>query len=86
MACDTVVIGSNTSAIPEIAGESIIYVDPMNPNSISEAMLWLEKNPSLMMEKIRLGKDRYSLYSWSKTGEETLSIYNEVWKSNSNSQ
>lgn len=78
MACETVVVGSNTSAIPEVAGESIVYVNPTNIASIADAMLALENDPSLLKQKIQLGRDRCASYSWLKTGEETLSLYKSV--------
>lgn len=79
MACETAVIGSNTSSIPEIAGDAIVYVDPTNANNMAEAMLRLEDNVALVKEKQRLGIERSALYSWKATGIKTLELYNEIF-------
>ena len=42
MACGTPVVTSATSAIPEVAGEGAILVDPTDPKAIADALLRLE--------------------------------------------
>jgi len=78
MACNTPVVASNTSAIPEVAGDSVVYVDPTAPQSIAEAMIQLEHNPALYAEKQEAGVQQSRLYSWCNTGKKTLAIYQSV--------
>ena len=42
MACGTPILTGNTSAMPEVAGEGAILIDPFNPADISEKLLRLE--------------------------------------------
>lgn len=78
MACGTPVIGSNTSAIPEVAEDSILYVDPQDATSIAGAMLRLEGDTQLYAEKRNLGLLQSVKYTWQNTGRATLKIYQQV--------
>lgn len=51
MACGTPVVTSDTSAIPEIAGEGAILVDPTSPEAIAGALLRLETDAAYRTEK-----------------------------------
>lgn len=78
MACGTAVIGSNTSAIPEVAGDSVVYIDPTEPNTIAEGMISLENDTMLYDSKIQQGVIHSQKYTWETTANETLSIYKSV--------
>ncbi len=80
MACGTPVITSNTSAMPEVAGEGGILVDPKQPQEIAEAILNLERNESLRKSQIGYGLERVKLFSWQHTAEEYQKIYTKVQK------
>jgi len=81
MACGTPIIAGNTSAMPEIAGEKAMLVDPYDENQISEKIIELENNPSLYKELIEYGLERCKLFSWKKSAEDLLSIYSDIVKS-----
>ena len=38
MACGCPIVCSNAAAMPEIAGDAVVYVDPLVPNEISKAI------------------------------------------------
>lgn len=78
MACGTPVITSNTSAMPEIAGEGAILVDPTNENDITEKLLQLETNPGYKEAQIQYGLDRVKLFSWKQTAANLLEIYKSI--------
>jgi glycosyltransferase involved in cell wall biosynthesis len=70
MCCDTPVICSHVSSLPEVAGEAALLVDPYEVQSISNAMLRLWQEPDLrqiLIEKARLQR---LPYSWSHAAEE----------------
>ncbi len=81
MACGTPVITSNTSAMPEIAGEGALFADPFVPESISELILKLEEDHVLYEQMLKNGLNRVQQFSWSKTAKETLSLYHSIYKS-----
>ena len=78
MACGTPVIVSNTSALPEIAGEGALTVDPASPAAIADALLRLEEDEAFRAEVINYGLKRIDAFSWKKTAEGAAAIYKEV--------
>ncbi|WP_418424504.1 glycosyltransferase family 4 protein [Alistipes sp.] len=84
MACGTPVVTSNTSAIPEIAGEGAILVDPTSPEAIAGALLRLETDDAYRTEKIAYGLERVKLFSWEQTARKLLALYRELGPVNRN--
>jgi glycosyltransferase involved in cell wall biosynthesis len=76
----TAVITSNTSSMPEIAGEGALYANPYDVNSICEAMIRLYSNPLLREELIRKGQEQAKKYSWDKTAELVWNAIEKVLK------
>lgn len=80
MSCGTPVITSNTSAMPEVAGEGAILIDPNQPEQIAEKILSLINDNELRTKTINYGLERAGRFSWQKTALEVLDIYREVLK------
>ena len=80
MACGTPVITSNTSSMPEIAGEDAILVNPESSDEITEMMLRLEKDQDFYEQQRKIGLQRAKLFSWRKTAENLLRLYQEVYR------
>jgi glycosyltransferase involved in cell wall biosynthesis len=78
MACGVPVIASNTGAIPEVAGSAAILFDPFSVEEMSERMCQVLESSALREDMIKRGLERASLFSWKKTAEETLKIYQDV--------
>lgn len=74
MQCDVPVITSNVTAMPEVGGEAVIYVDPYSIRSISAAMLRIYKDKGLQKDLIDKGKKQLQKFSWDMTAE-------KLWKS-----
>lgn len=72
------VITSNTSSLPEVAGDAALYVDPHNYYELARMMLKVLKNPDLRQEMIKRGRRRADKFSWRNTALETLSVYKSV--------
>lgn len=81
MACGTPVITSNTSAIPEIAEENVVYIYPNDAHSITSGMLKLENDRALYHEMVRNGLQRSTYFDWNQTAAKTLDIYEKVYLS-----
>jgi len=78
MACGTPVVTSRVSSLPEVAGEAAILVDPYNPQEITEA-LWVGLTDGrLRGELMQRGLERVKKFSWRKTAQETLQVYQSV--------
>lgn len=80
MACGTPVITSNISAIPEIAGEGAILINPLNTDEIAKKLLQLETDEVFYRNQIVYGLERVKQFSWENTAREILKIYNNIGK------
>ncbi len=78
MACGTPVVASRTSAMPEVAGEGALLVDPENADEIAERLLRLESDDALYREQREYGLERVKGFSWEKSARRLLEIYREV--------
>ena len=63
-------ICANTSALPEVAGDAALFVDPYDPVSLSSAMLQLVESPQLQAELVQKGQARQLHFSWPKAAQE----------------
>ena len=75
MACGTPIITGNTSAMPEIAGEGALLVDPYHPKEITEKILQLENDNQFYQQQVEYGLERSKLFSWKNSAEALLKIY-----------
>ncbi len=80
---ETAVITSNTTSMPEVAGNAAILVDPNSEESICDAMLIIANNESIRQELIDKGRERKKLFNWDKTAEQ---LWGEIEKTISISQ
>jgi glycosyltransferase involved in cell wall biosynthesis len=77
-ASEAPVIASNSSSIPEIAGDAALLVNPSNINEISNAMESLIDNQNLRVSLCCAGKIRVRNYSWIRNAEATYSLYKKL--------
>ena len=71
------VICSNSSSIPEIAGEAAILFDPSNVIALEKSLFELLNN-NTRNDLIKLGFEQSEKFSWNKMYKETLKIYNSL--------
>ena len=67
MRCHVPVLASNTSSIPEIGGDAILYFDPNDHHDIANKMIQIFKDENLRQDYISKGIERAKLYSWDRT-------------------
>jgi glycosyltransferase involved in cell wall biosynthesis len=80
MACGTPVITSNTSSMPEIAGDAALFFNPDNGQELFNAIMLLIHDEGLRHEMSWKGIIQAAQYSWEKTARKTLKIYEETDK------
>jgi glycosyltransferase involved in cell wall biosynthesis len=78
MACGAPVITSQTSSMPEIAGDAALLIDPYRTDEITEAMIRIVSHPDLASQLRQKGISRSALFSWQSTARQVLEIYNEI--------
>jgi len=79
-ACGVPVITSNTSSLPEVAGDAALLVDPHDVDAIAEAMYRLVTDAGLRAELARRGQENVKRFSWEKCARETLAVLEAVGK------
>jgi glycosyltransferase involved in cell wall biosynthesis len=78
MACGVPVITSNTSSMPEVAGDAAVLIDPRDPGAIASAILQLRADKKRQSELSEKGLRRSARFSWEVNARQTLDIYNGV--------
>jgi glycosyltransferase involved in cell wall biosynthesis len=73
-ACGVPVITSNTSSLPEVAGDAALLVDPLDVDAIADAMYRLVTDADLRAELTRRGQENIKRFSWEKCARETLAV------------
>ena len=81
MACGTPVVCSNTSSLPEVAGDAALLVDPLDVEAWAEAISRLWGDDDLRRELREKGLAQAARFSWERTARETLAVYSYHWRS-----
>lgn len=71
---------SNTSSIPEIVGNAAIQFDPLDIDSIANALIGLTSDSALRDRLIKLGRARIGQFSWEQCAMKTLDVYRALLK------
>jgi len=78
MAAGVAVVTSNRSALPEVAGEAAIQVEPESVEALGQALRDLTRNEELRRELVQRGTARALLFTWEKAVRETWEVYRKV--------
>ncbi len=77
-ACGLPVITSNVSAMPEVGGDAVTYVDPMNVEDIKKNLDLVMNDGKLREKMIEKGFERIKQFSWEKAVKETYAVYKKL--------
>ncbi len=81
MACGVPVITSNTSSMPEVAGDdAALIVNPFEPSQITAAIQTLVNDRELANILSERGILRAKEFSWIVMSQNVLNLYNEVYQ------
>lgn len=75
MGCGVPVVASNTSAMPEVAGDAALLVNPRDVEDMAAAMADVVHNTSLREHLRQKGLVRAQSFSWEVTARKTLDLY-----------
>jgi len=78
MACGAPVVSSNTSSLPEVAGDAALLVDPRNQEAWAQAMTQVFEDANLCDDLRRRGALRIKAFSWEQSAREQLRVYQEL--------
>tara|TARA_B100000029_G_scaffold499686_1_gene570416 strand:+ start:317 stop:1381 length:1065 start_codon:yes stop_codon:yes gene_type:complete len=69
------VVASMAGALPELVSDAGLFVDPVEPESIKVAIDKVAEDAQLRGELRKRGLIRASSYTWSRTAQETMAVY-----------
>jgi glycosyltransferase involved in cell wall biosynthesis len=78
MACGAPVIASNTSAIPEIAGDAALLCNPQDPRDIAEKIICVLDDSMLRQSLRDRGMARAQAFSWQECARRTAGVLRDA--------
>lgn len=78
MACGVPVITSNTSSMPEVAGDAALLIDPFKPETLAENIELLLNDAQLRQQLVEKGIDRAKEFSWHNTALQMIKLYENI--------
>lgn len=81
LVCGCPVVCSNTSCLPEIAGDAAIYIDPESIDSISSGIKIMLNDSGLRTKMVKLGFTQIKKFTWEQTARQTLQVYRRILSS-----
>ena len=69
MASDVPVVTSATSALPEVAGNAALIVDPYSVGAIADALVRVTADEKLRADLVAKGRDRLKAFDWNCPAE-----------------
>ena len=74
MACGAPVLTSTTSALPEVAGDAALLVDPADTAAIARGIARLAADPGLRADLRARGLARAARFTWERCARETREV------------
>jgi glycosyltransferase involved in cell wall biosynthesis len=78
-ACGIPIVTTRSGSIPEVIGETAVFVDPLDVDSISEGVKKVVKDKALYERLSKEGIERAKKFSWKKTADQTVQVYEEIF-------
>ncbi len=78
MACGAPVICSNTSSLPEVAGDAALLVDPLDVRALADALRRTLADDDLRTDLRRRGLAQAARFNWTQTAAATLALYRNL--------
>ena len=78
MSAEIPIVTSSRSALPEVAGDAALLVDPENTEALGHALRDLTQNQDLRQDLTQRGIARARSFSWEKAVRETWDVYRQV--------
>lgn len=78
MASGTPVVASNTSSLPEVAGEAAILVPPHDTTALADAITMILSRQNLADDLRAKGLVQAQQFNWQRTAAETVAVYRGI--------
>jgi alpha-1,3-rhamnosyl/mannosyltransferase len=77
-AANVPVITSNSTSLPEVAGDAAILINPLDVQELCSAMHRSLEDNGLIESNKRLGLERAHLFTWEACAKATLAVYRKT--------
>jgi len=81
LACGLPTVSSSAASMPEIAEEAALFADPLSVEEISQSILKILSDPLLRKKMSSQGIKQAHKFSWDRTVEQTVEVYEKCIKS-----
>lgn len=81
-ACGCPVVAAFTGALPEVAQDAAVLIDPKNIVEMKEAILKVLSDAALRQDLVEKGLKRAKDFTWDRCASETLRIFHELEQEN----
>ena len=81
MVCGVPALCSNTSSLPEVAGEAAVLVNPLEVDDIARSLRDITTNEDLRRTLIERGYQQAQKFTWQACADVVLSVFEDVLKS-----
>jgi len=78
MAAGVPIVSGHRSALPEVAADAALLVDPSSDDEIASALTLLSKDDALRERLAALGKRRAAGFTWANAVARTVDVYREL--------
>ena len=78
LCCDTPVLTSNVSSMPEAGGEAALYASPTDPHEIAQQLQRLIDSPELRQELIEKGRIQRQKFTQEKIVADFYDLYTSL--------
>lgn len=78
MQCHTPVLAGNKTALPEVAGDAALLVDPFDVDAIAEGFLRLDSNAELREKLSQKGIEQAKKFNWDFTADTLWQVIESV--------
>ena len=75
MAVGCPVVTSDTSSLPEVAGDAAVLVDPYDASAIAKGLFEVCSDSTFRTEMASLGKKRAQQFSWNRCARQVADVY-----------
>jgi len=72
------VVTSNRSALPEVAGDAALQIDPEDTDALTGALQQLIGDSDLRSRLVLAGKERVARFTWRSAVNKTWGTYREL--------
>jgi len=73
------VLTSNTTSLPEVAGDAALLVDPTRTENIADGLVQILDNRALVKQLKMKGLTQARRFSWERTAKETVAVYRSLF-------